>query len=234
MAKYSSGSSFTTKKTLSGSTTGGTIYTTTGAKGDSGGTGGGGGGGGSSDPGDILAAITNEDFAIYEDDFLPVEEDLIAEVTDPASGNNAASQALQDALAGFDRQKSVADRGLGRTGTSVTVGQQSKLDSARGLARSTTGVGAANLARRNQNADNDATITNLVQAGQSLRGVALQGLGAAANMSSQRDAQGRANDAQAQAGFLSNVGTGAGVGFAVGGPVGAGIGAGVGALVSLF
>ena len=181
-----------------------------------------------------LASITNEDFAIYEADFLPVEENLIRDINDVNSGNNAAEAALSDSLSAFDRQKAQTERGLGRTGTRITSAQRSKIDKTRQFDRSTTGVNSANLARRSQIGEDDATRTNLIQAGQSLRGVALQGLGAVSNMSSQRDAQGRANDAQAQSQFMGNVGTGAGVGFAVGGPVGAVAGAGIGALVSLF
>jgi hypothetical protein len=197
-------------------------------------------GSGGTDPSQILADITNEEFAIYEEDFLPVEEQLIAEATDPQSGNKAAEQALADQQAGFARQKAIRDRGLGRTGTDISLGQSAKMSQLDALAGATGGVGAANLARRGQIAEDDATITNLVQAGQSLRGIALQGLGAASNMQSQRDAMGRANQAQAQQQFMSNVGAGAGIGGAIGygasigGPWGAAIGAGIGALVSIF
>jgi len=185
-------------------------------------------------PGDILANITNEDFAIYEQDFLPVEEQLIADATDAESGNKAAEAALADTLSGYDRQRAVGERGLGRTGVAMTAGQQAKVDQLSGLGRTQAGVGSANLARRGQNAQNDATITNLVQAGQSLRGVALQGLGAASSMETQRNQAGEAMKSQAFGQTMSNIGTGAGIGFAAFGPVGAVAGAGIGLLTSLF
>jgi len=185
-------------------------------------------------PDAILANITNEEFAIYESDFLPVEEQLIEEATDKQSGNKAAEAALKDSLEGFDRQRKQFDRGLGRSGIETTGAQQAKLDKGFDRARTRGGVNAANLARRNQIQEDDETITDLVNAGQNLRGVSLQGLGAASNMQHAREQQGRANKAQASSNFMSNVGTGAGIGFSIGGPVGGAVGAGVGALVSLF
>lgn len=181
-----------------------------------------------------LASITNQEFDIYKKDFLPVETELIAEATDEGAGNEAAEQALRDFNEGFGRQKSVFDRGIQRSGQRVNTAQQTKLDRQAGLAKAAGGVGAANLARRNKEAENDATVSDMVNAGQSLRGIALQGLGAAAGMQTQRDMQGRAAASQQKQGFMGNVATGAGLGWSVAGPVGGAVGAGVGALVSLF
>lgn len=185
-------------------------------------------------PDQQLANITNEEFDIYKADFLPVEEELIAEVTDEQRGNKAAEKAMRDFQEGFGRQKKVRDRGLGRQGIETTAGQQAKMGRAEGLATAVGSVGAANMARRATIAEDEQTVSEMVNAGQSLRGIALQGLGAAAGMQTQRDMQGRAAASQQSQNFMGNVATGAGVGMATFGPPGALVGAGVGALVSLF
>lgn len=188
----------------------------------------------SKSPSDTLADIVNESQEIYENDFLPVEEQLIEDATDPNSGQTAAQTALDDSTAAFNRQEAQFERGIQRTGGSVSTAQREKLDQQKGLARATSTIGAANLARRDQNAQNDATIEGLVQTSQGLRGNALAGLTAAAGLENQRNMAGDALKSQAKQNTMSSIATGAGIGFSVGGPVGGAIGAGVGALVSFF
>lgn len=188
----------------------------------------------SQSPSDTLAGIVNESQEIYENDFLPVEEQLVEDATDPNSGQAAAQTALDDSTAAFNRQEGQFERGIQRTGGSVSTAQREKLDQQKGLARATSTIGAANLARRDQNAQNDATIEGLVQTSQGLRGNALAGLTAAAGLENQRNMAGDAAKSGAKQNMMSNVATGAGIGFSVGGPVGGAVGAGVGLLVSLF
>lgn len=185
-------------------------------------------------PQDTLASVTNEDFQNFQEDFVPVMEDIVKDVTDPQSGNTAGSTALQDANLAFDRNRAIFERQLARTGTKVNQGQRRKLEQQFGLGRARTTVNAANLARRAKDDENLQAIQGQIEAGQSLRGNALAGLGAAAGLQGQREQTGAALAAQAQQQTFSNIGSGAGIGFAVGGPVGGLVGAGVGLLASLF
>ena len=196
----------------------------------------------SQSPDQILADITAKDFENYKKDFLPVEQALIAEIDGTVAEEKAAKSAASDAGAAFDQGKERFARNVSRTGGSLSAEQQSAADKSAGLSRGAMTAGAANLARRAQSEEDTVTRTNLINAGQELRGQALQGLGQAATMSSQREQAGAAMKAQKQASTMSNIGTGAGLGMmagaakgaTVGGPWGAVIGAGVGLFASMF
>jgi len=193
-------------------------------------------GGGVKDPkpSDQLAAITNKDFENYEKDFLPVEEALVKEISGDSAERKAALEARTAAERTFLRNRESLERERSRTGAggmSSTVSREASAQ--QGLARSRVAVGASNQGYRHQAAEDSATRTNLVMAGQGLRGQALQGLGAAATMDNQRTAAGNAMKAQQKQSMMGNIGTGAAMGLTFGLP-GAAIGAGVGFLASMF
>ena len=75
---------------------------------------------------------------------------------------------------------------------------------------------------------------SLLEAAQSTRKQALQGMEDASNQEAQRESDNKQLKAAKKATTMGAVGTGAGIGFMVGGPVGAGVGAGVGLIASLF
>lgn len=185
-------------------------------------------------PDDILAAITAEDYKNFEQDFVPVMESVVSEITDKDSPRQAALQAEGLANDRFNRDESIWRRQVQRTGTTIEADQEKRIQDKLGLARGRNTVNAANMARRYKEDENLGTMQSMIESGQSLRGNALQGLGAASGMQAQREAAGASLAAQQQQGFWGNVGTGAGFGFAIGGPVGGAVGAGIGALVSLF
>jgi hypothetical protein len=185
-------------------------------------------------PSKILADITNEDFKNFEEDFVPVMESVIGEITDPQGPNKAAVEAADQAGLRFERQKEMFERQMARTGTKINQQQRSKLDQQFGLARGRSLTNAANLARRDKDDENTMALQGQIEAGQSLRGNALQGLGAAAGLESRRQMLGQQLARQQEGNFFSNVGSGAGIGFAVGGPVGAAVGGLAGAVVSIF
>lgn len=185
-------------------------------------------------PTQILADITNEDFQNFEEDFVPVMESVIGEITDPQGPNKAAVEAADQAGLRFERQREMFERQMARTGTKINQQQRSKLDQQFGLARGRSLTNAANLARRDKDDENTMALQGQIEAGQSLRGNALQGLGAAAGLESRRQMLGQQLARQQESSFFSNVGSGAGIGFAVGGPVGAAVGGLAGAVVSIF
>lgn len=191
-------------------------------------------GGGGSSPSDILANITNEDYQNFEKDFVPVMESVIGEITDPQGPNKAAVEAADQASLRFDRQRAMFERQMARTGTKINQKQRSKLDQQFGLARGRSLTNAANLARRDKDDENTMALQGQIEAGQSLRGNALQGLGAAAGLESRRQMLGQQLARQQEGSFFSNVGTGAGIGASIGGPVGAVVGGLAGAVVSIF
>lgn len=185
-------------------------------------------------PSDVLASITNEDYANFEKDFVPVMESVIGEITDPQGPNKAAVEAADQAGLRFERQREMFERQMARTGTKINQQQRSKLDQQFGLARGRSLTNAANLARRDKDDENTQALQGQIEAGQSLRGNALQGLGAAAGLESRRQMLGQQLARQQEGNFFSNIGSGAGIGFAVGGPVGAAVGGLAGAVVSIF
>ena len=75
---------------------------------------------------------------------------------------------------------------------------------------------------------------SLLDAAQSTRQQALQGMADVSNQEAQREADNKQLKAAKKATTMGAIGTGAGIGFMVGGPVGAGIGAGIGLVTSLF
>jgi len=189
---------------------------------------------GSRSPSDILADITNKDWENYQKDFAPVETALTEEIAGNTAERAAAKSASSDAGAAFDRGRARFERRVSRTGLTLNKQQRTATDKSAGLARGKLTAGAANLARRGQKAQDTATRTDMILAGQGLRGQALQGLGQAATMDSQRTQAGKQMEAQAQQNTMSNIGTMAGIGASVGGPWGAVVGAGVGLISSLF
>lgn len=191
-------------------------------------------GGNKTDPDKILADITNASFEQYEEDFKPVEEELIDEISSDQGERDAAAQARLDSRAAFDRGMGRFKRRVGRGGIGMSAQQQSDTQKQAGLAGARTEVGSANLARRGQEEIDIATRTDLVLAGQGLRGQALQGLGQAATMQGQREAAGNAMDAQNKSSMMGSIGAGAGIGFSMGGAPGAAVGAGIGLITSLF
>jgi hypothetical protein len=185
-------------------------------------------------PSDILADITNDQFQQYEEDFKPVEEALIEEVEDNTAELAASEQAKKDSRAAFDRGMKRNERRIKRTGITMSAGQAANLDKQMGLAGGRTVTGAANLAYRGQEQEDAATTTDLVLAGQGLRGTALSALGNAATMESQREQAGLALQAQHTQNTLGSIGSGAALGFQMYGPVGGAVGAGIGLLTSFF
>ena len=75
---------------------------------------------------------------------------------------------------------------------------------------------------------------SLLDAAQSTRQQALQGMADVSNQEAQREADNKQLKAAKKATTMGAVGTGASVGFMVGGPWGAAAGAGVGLISSLF
>ena len=75
---------------------------------------------------------------------------------------------------------------------------------------------------------------SLLDAAQSTRQQALQGMADVSNQEAQREADNKQLKAAKEATTMGAVGTGAAVGMMAGGPWGAAIGAGVGLVASLF
>lgn len=63
-----------------------------------------------------------------------------------------------------------------------------------------------------------------------MKSQAIQGIGQQETMEQRRELQNEQREAQAKAGTMGAVGTGASVGFMIGGPAGAAIGGGIGLL----
>lgn len=189
-----------------------------------------------------LATVLQQDWDNYKDDFLPVEQDLIKKASDTGRGSAAGLEAAQTAGTAFQNSEGSFTRGLSRAGVDLTDAQSAKIADSRARDAALTKVTAANTTRRTVTDQNTAAQQGLLEAGQELRGNAIQGLSAAAGMESQRNATGSMLDGQQRQSQMSTIGTMAGMGAvgtfagmgAAAGPMGMAVGAGIGLLASLF
>jgi hypothetical protein len=195
----------------------------------------------SHDPDKELAQITQEQWDDYQTNFLPEEKRLMGDITNPKAGLDAGLRAQQ--TAGDAYRGSVDDtyRGFSRSGTTMSGDAYAKMNSNMQRGLSTAMVDANNRTRRHTESRNLDATQNMLEAGHSLKGNAIDGLTTAAGLQSQRESANAAISASNKSRTLGSIGSLAGLGAAQGwgalaaaGPAGAAVGASIGLLASLF
>lgn len=96
---------------------------------------------------DTFAALTREQWADYVNTFVPLENQIIQEATDPEAVNRAMAGASQNVNDAFAAQQGATDRRLRGLGLQLTPEQQAASTRATALSKSLTDVGAQNVAR---------------------------------------------------------------------------------------
>lgn len=96
---------------------------------------------------DDFAALTREQWADYVNIYVPLENQLIQQATDPEAANRAMASASQNVNDAFAAQQGATDRRLRGLGLQLTPEQQAASTRATALSKSLTDVGAQNVAR---------------------------------------------------------------------------------------
>ena len=96
---------------------------------------------------DTFAALTREQWADYVNTYVPLENQLIQQATDPEAANRAMASASQNVNDAFAAQQGATDRRLRGLGLQLTPEQQAASTRATALSKSLTDVGAQNVAR---------------------------------------------------------------------------------------
>jgi len=106
-----------------------------------------GNGSGSTSASDTFAALTREQWADYQNTFVPLENQLIQMATDPEAANRAMADASQNVNDAFAAQEGATGRRLRGLGLQLTPEQQTASTRATALSKSLTDVQAQNTAR---------------------------------------------------------------------------------------
>lgn len=96
---------------------------------------------------DTFAALTREQWADYQNTYVPLENQLIQQAMDPEAANRAMASASQNVNDAFAAQQGATDRRLRGLGLQLTPEQQAASTRATALSKSLTDVGAQNTAR---------------------------------------------------------------------------------------
>lgn len=96
---------------------------------------------------DTFAALTREQWADYVNTYVPLENQLIQQATDPEAVSRAMAGASQNVTDSFAAQQGATDRRLRGLGLQLTPEQQAASTRATALSKSLTDVGAQNVAR---------------------------------------------------------------------------------------
>ena len=173
----------------------------------------------------MMANITREQWADFQTTFVPIENELIAEVQSNDAINTDAGEAVRLTGAAFDSASQVQSRALERSRRSLDPDQKRAMERRMSLRRAAAMAGAANATRRSGRDRRLGQLADLVGMGRGISSNAMQGISDVATMENNRN-QANANARQQhRAGQLSGLAAGAAMGFQMGGPVGAGFGA---------
>lgn len=97
--------------------------------------------------GDTFAALTRQQWSDFITTFVPLENQLIAQATDPQVVRDAMSEASTNINQSFDAQSASTDRRLRGLGIQLSPEEQAARKRSEGLTRSLADVGAQNTAR---------------------------------------------------------------------------------------
>lgn len=94
----------------------------------------------------MFAEITRKQWADYVQNYIPIENQLIAYATDPSVPGQAMAKASDNVNAAFDQQQGAVQRRLASMGTSLSPDERKAYDRSSAVSRSLTDVQAQNLA----------------------------------------------------------------------------------------
>lgn len=144
------------------------------------------------DPEGGQAALTRAQWRLFQEKYVPLEDEALATIMDgnlSATVANRAGQRVSEAFAGSD---GMTDRRLARRGLLASASDRQVFARNRGLDRATAIAGAENTARQQTSDLRLALAGDAMQIGQGISGQASQGLSSAGSLASARDQQNKA------------------------------------------
>ena len=146
-----------------------------------------------SDPEKTNADLLRKDYDTYIQNFRPFEEKLLASVNDTSLIDAVPEDVeKQQAIAAGVQQRNLSRYG----GAGLSVAQRAAQNVANQRQGMVSLAGGLNTARINQDAINKKSIAELINIGQGVNRNAMQGMGNAAGLAGQREAQFKGAKAQ--------------------------------------
>lgn len=137
-------------------------------------------------PDKAQAELTRRQWELYERRGMGLEDSVLAEITDPATAERAATRAGISAREAFAGAGAMTDRRLERHGVQATAEQRAGAARRTDLARAMAIGGAKQDAREATREDNIDLLSGTLNVGAGLSSAATQGLESAASMQNQR------------------------------------------------
>jgi hypothetical protein len=164
---------------------------------------------------DVASAILlREQWKDYEERFKPVEEDLIRDVSGAggaAGVTTAGDRAQVETLRATARSRAQTNRQLRATGTTLSQDEREGLRRRQDMQLGLNLANTQNLARRQRDATNTQTMSDLVNIGRGVSAQAQRGLTQAGNLASARSAANEQISAGNRQQRWQNIGTVAGI-----------------------
>lgn len=145
-----------------------------------------------SDPQGAQGALTRAQWRLFEDRFLPLENEALATIGDATLPNTLADRAGAHVSQAFANTAGMTTRRLSRYGQSPDAEQHAVITRNRGLEQAVAHAGAENQTRTAVKDLQLALAGDALQIGQGISGQASQGLSSAAGMANAREEQGKA------------------------------------------
>lgn len=186
-------------------------------------------------PDKAQAELTRQQWDLYQKRYAPLEDQVLAEITDPTAPERAATEAGDIVSRFHEGTRDMTLRRLARYGVAPTEEEAASIDRHLGLARALAISGAKNTARSETRDMYMDLLSGTLDQGKGLSSAASAGLNAAASMQSAREQAAAAQKAAHQQSMLSSALTGAGLAAAAGaGAMGIAGGAGAGLALALL
>lgn len=144
------------------------------------------------DPEGGQAALTRAQWRLFEDKFLPLEDEALATIRDARLPETLADRAGSQVATTFTDTAGMTQRRLSRFGQLPTGEEAAAIARQRGLQRATAIAGAENRTRDQVRDLQLALAGDAMQIGHGISGQASQGLASAASMANAREQQGKA------------------------------------------
>jgi len=152
------------------------------------------------------AALTRAKWEEFKRVYRPQEEKFLNELM--STGRSSALGDVAGGLANnaYSNQATQFQRNLSRQGGKLTAEEQKGYERRRSMDRSATVASAENVTRRTLKDENTQLLSQAVMAGRGIQNSASRGLGTAAGLEAQREAQNAANKAAADAQNMQTAG----------------------------
>ena len=139
--------------------------------------------------------------------FKPIEEEMLGELENRDENTRAAADEARTAAGNqYENTIGMTERNMDMYGTTMDADQAAAMENQQAIGGSGAQVAAGNMARDASTARYDQLEQNMVGLGKGVQGTAISGMGSAAGMESNRNAQNQSLYAQSKAQKWNTVG----------------------------